>query len=709
MIQKGVNSWVTCAARFCTLTQPMNAPQNTRVIRFGPFEADLRTRELRKHGLKLKLQEQPFQVLAILLQHPGELVTREEICSSLWPEGTFIDFDHGLNTAVRRLRDALNDNADTPRFIETLPKRWYRFIGPVEKLCTEEATQDSTGVRGTATVTADGVTQPSPIGNDVVGNFGYLGHITEFEPLRDAAVPVLVDPSILPTGNPEQEIKGWQSKRTIVTRLLVLVVAMLGMVVAASMVRDHIRSKNVNQVVIKSIAVLPLRNLSGDPAQEYLADGITEELIGRLAGIHKLRVISRTSVMRFKNTQLSVPDIAKMLGVDAIVEGSIIREGNRIRVHAQLIRAATDDHFWSESYTRELHDVLALDADVAQAIASKIEVTITGDEHRRLAISRSVSPDVFEDYLKGRFALAKRNNKANIEESIMYFNEAIDKDPTYAPSYLGLGTAYWNLTLVFMGESPGPERPRVIQAARKALELDPELADAHVLIGATAAQQWRWAEAETEYHRALDLKPNDAAAYSELAWWLDCQGRTEEAVKARERARELDPLAVSGADQGFDLLFARHYDEAVHVLRSALVIKPDDAYAQWILGFVLIANHQLQQAISELETAVSASNRSPAVVGLLADAYAQAGRRRDALRLLEELKKRNQTGYVPPAAFVLAYLGLGDRDQAFVWLEQGYKEQSNVLQTLKVLPAFDRIRTDPRFVDLVRRVGLASP
>lgn len=697
----------------------MGTLQNARIIRFGPFEADLHTRELRKHGLKLKLQEQPFQVLAILLQHPGELVTREVIRSSLWPEGTFIDSDHGLNTAVRRLRDALNDNADTPRFIETLPRRGYRFIGSTEKLCTEGAAQDPTAILPTPMATVDGATQPSRLGDDLVKNSGDFGRETVFALATVAAVTASADPNNLPTsssstGYPSpstlspQIAEEPQSRRTTVTRVLLPATVMLGLVVAASVMTYQIRGKKANQPVIRSIAVLPLRNLSGDPAQEYLADGITEELIGRLAGIHNLRVISRTSVMRLKNTQLSVPEIAKTLDVDTIVEGSIIREGNRIRVHAQLIRAATDDHFWSESYTRELHDVLALDADVAQAIASKIEVTITGDEHRRLAESRSVSPEVFEDYLKGRSALTKLNNKANIEESVVYFNHAIDKDPTYAPSYLGLGAAYWNLTLVFMGESPEPERPKVIQAARKALELDPELADAHVLIGAIAAQQWHWAEAETEYHRALDLKPNDAVAYSELAWWLDCQGRTEEAVRARQRAREIDPLAVSGASQGFDLLFARRYDDAVHVLRSALAVKPDDAYALWILGFVLIANHQPQQAIPELETAASASNRSPAVVGLLANAYAQAGQRLDALRLLEELEKRKQTGYVPPAAFVLAYLGIGDNNQAFVWLEQGYKEHSNILQTLKVLPTFDPVRTDPRFIDLVHRVGLDS-
>jgi TolB-like protein/Tfp pilus assembly protein PilF len=465
-------------------------------------------------------------------------------------------------------------------------------------------------------------------------------------------------------------------------------------------------AKEKGQPAITSLAVLPLKNLSGNPTQEYLADGMTEELIGRLAGIHNLRVISRTSVMHFKDTQLSMPDIAKTLGVDALVEGSVIREGSRIRVHAQLIRGATDEHFWSETYDRDLRDVLALQSDVAQAIARKVEVTVSGEEHTRLAAVRPVSPEVYENYLKGRSALAKNNNRTNTEETIGYFNEAIRKDPTFAPSYLGLAEAYSDLASVFIGGVAERERPKSILAARKALELDPELVEAHVLLADMAQQQWHWAEAEAEYRRALELSPNSAAAYSAFAGWLVSQGRTEEAVTSCRRARELDPLAVPGTNLAWMLFYARRYDDAVQELRSVLAVRPDDAFALWILGFALIANHHPQEAVPVLEKGVSTSNRSPAIVGLLVHAYAQAGRRADALRLLEELKRRKQTGYVPAAAFVKAYLGLGEYDQAFFWLEEAYKEQSNLLQFLKVHPIFDPVRDDPRFKDLVRRVGL---
>jgi TolB-like protein/Tfp pilus assembly protein PilF len=480
--------------------------------------------------------------------------------------------------------------------------------------------------------------------------------------------------------------------------------ALVLLALAYGLVRRHLGE--APQPRIKSLAVLPLKNLSGDPAQEYLADGITEALIGRLSGIHDLRVISRTSVTRFKDTQLSAPEIAKTLGVDALVEGSVMRQGNRIRVHAQLIRAATDEHFWSEAYDRELRDALALESDVAQSIAKKVEVTVTGEEHARLTAARSVSPEVYENYLKGRFALGESNSKAEVEESIGYFEQAIKRDPTFAPAYVGLATAHSKLGSVFVGAPPETERTNVENAARKALELDPEIAEAHAQLANIRQEEWQWTESESEYRRALELNPNDAVAHNGLARWLLCQGRTDEALAWAQRGRELDPVAVSGTDIGWILFQARRYDEAMHELRSVLAVRPDDASALWFLGFVLIANRQPDQAIPVLEKARSVSGRSPGVFGVLVRAYAHAGRRADALQLLEELKKRRQAGYVPAAAFVNAYLGLGDKEQAFVWLERGYQEHSNILQWLKVHPYFDPLRDDARFKDLVHRVGL---
>ena len=484
-------------------------------------------------------------------------------------------------------------------------------------------------------------------------------------------------------------------------------VVLLGGLLAVVYIMSRSRAEDASRSKIKSLAVLPLKNLSGDPTQEYLADGITEALIGRLAGIHNLRVISHTSVMRFKNPEMSVPQIAKTLGVDAIVEGSVIREGNRIRVTAQLIRGATDEHFWSETYDREMSDALTLESELAQTVAKKVEVTVSGEEHARLAARRSVAPEVYESYLKGWYAFSNGNSRTGLEESIRYFEDAKKKDPTFAPAYIGIAQAYGELGTVYIGAPPEEMRPKVLDQVRKALELDPNLAEAHVLLAEVQLDDWQWADSEAEFRRALELSPNNADAHAGLASWFLCHGRTDEALIWARRGRELDPFSVSGTDVGWILFQARHYDEAIRELRSELAVQPDDAGTLWYLGFVLIANNQAGDAIPVLEKATSLSNRSPGVIGVLIRAYAHAGRRSDALRLLAELKSRKKAGYVPAAAFVNAYLGLDENEEAFAWLERAFTEKSNILLFLKVHPYFDPLRGDPRFADLVRRAGLA--
>lgn len=642
------------------------APQPVRLrepIKFGEdFELDLAARRLSRGNRVLKVERIPLEIMVLLIEHWGEIVPRDEIVARVWGKGAFLDTDNSIRGAIRKIRQALKDDPEQPHFIQTITGQGYRFIAPL--LGAQEE-------KGAA----------APLGEAVRRVEARSEAPTHAELVHRAGIP------------------------RARLRLVLAVAAGFALLAIAYVTFRH-READMITPKIKSIAVLPMKNLSGDAAQEYLADGITEEIIGRLAGIHNLRVISRTSVMHFKDTQFSIPEIAKTLGVDALVEGSVIRERSRIRVHAQLIRGATDEHFWSETYDRDLRDVLALQSDVAQAIARKVEVTLSGEEHNRLAAVRPVSPEVYENYLKGRFALATSKNRTNTQETIAYFNEAIRKDPTFAPSYLGLAEAYSDLATVFIGGVAERERPKSILAARKALELDSELVEAHVLLADLAQQQWRWSEAEAEYRRALELSPNNAAAYSAFAGWLVTQGRTEEAVRSCRRARELDPLAVPGTNLAWMLFYSRRYNDAVQELRSVLAVTPDDAFALWILGFALIADHHPEEAVPVLEKGVSVSNRTPAIIGLLIHAYAQAGRRADALRLLEELKRRKRTGNVPAAAFVKAYLGLGEYDRVFFWLEEAFKEQSNLLQFLKVHPIFDPVRGDPRFNDLVHRVGL---
>jgi TolB-like protein/DNA-binding winged helix-turn-helix (wHTH) protein/Tfp pilus assembly protein PilF len=628
-------------------------------VRFEGYQVDLQTGELRKNGTKVRLSGQPFQILALLLERPGELISREELRTRLWPNEVFVDFDHSLNAAVNKLREALCDSTSDVRLIETLPKRGYRFIGLIE-------TRDK---------------------------------------------PATVQVALAPPGPAPPAPRNRLNRLDItLNHALALSVLVLAGLLTGLYVYSR-RSHTSGDVVpaIHSIAVLPLKNLSGDPAQEYFVDGMTEEIIGRLSMIRGLRVISRTSAMHFKDTRAPLPEIAKALGVDAMVEGSVIRDGGRVRVHAQLIRAATDEHFWSETYDRELGDALALESEVAQAIAARVEVTVTGAERARLVAARQVSPDVYENFLKGQ--LAERSNSPSAKQkSIAYFEEAIKKDPAFAPAYLGLAQAYGALGMPGVGGAPPRElQPKVTSLIRKALELDPALPGAHALMGSLYQMQWQWNDAEREYKLALELDPNDAGAHLSFSSWLLSQGRTEEALAWSRRARELDPIGITGNTMGWILFQSHHYDEAIRELRSDLAVHQDDAstyWSCWFLGFALIANAQADEAIPVLEKALALSERNPAVIGVLVRAYAHAGRRTEALRLLDELRRRQQAGYVPSAALVNAYLGLGNNEQTFFWLERAFKERSPILQYIKVHPFFDPLRGDPRFADLVRRVGL---
>jgi TolB-like protein/DNA-binding winged helix-turn-helix (wHTH) protein/tetratricopeptide (TPR) repeat protein len=627
-----------------------------RQYEFGEFTLDESRYRLQQGDRVLRLEKRPMELLLLLVERHGDLVTRDEIADKLWGKDIFVDVDHSINTAVRKVRQVLRDDTEEPRYVETVVGKGYRFAAPV--VC-----------KNGASISASAAPQASipTVSEPVVG----IDEAKRRPARRSPAIGAFVGLALIAAG------AFWYQGR---------------------------RAKSAVQPAIKSIAVLPLKNLSGDPSQEYLADGMTEELIGRLSSIRDLRVLSRTSVMSFKDTKLGLPEIAKTLKVDAVVEGSVIREGNRIRVHAQLIRAATDEHFWSQEYDRGVQDVLGLQSDIAQAIAEKVEVTITGKERERLVAARPVAPEVYESYLKG-MRLADGNTKTEVEQSIAYFEEATEKDPTFAQGYVGLAEAYDRLGYIFVGISPTEVRPKVMRAAQKAIELNPELAGAHAMLADVYQLQWQWTNAEAEYKRALELKPNDADAQLGYASWLICQGRLDEAVAWSRRVGELQPLD-SDASVSWILFNARRYDDALSEVRSVLAVHPDSAMAYWVLGFVLIGKAQNEEAISILEKGASMTNRSPGTIGLLATAYAEAGHRSEALKLVNELKQRRLQGYIPAGAFIYPYLALRDYDEAFFWFEEAYKEQSSILQFLKVLPLFDPARGDPRFQDLLRRVGL---
>ena len=613
-------------------------------IRFGVFEVDLQSGELRRQGLKVKLQEQPFQVLVMLLVRPGEVVAREELQSKLWPADTFVDFDRGLNKAINRLREALGDGADSPRFIETLPRRGYRFIAPVK--------------------TAGTRLRLRPSENSHPG-----GSLRKRWLLASAGV------------------------------LLGITLLSLGLNVGG--MRYRLLSQRA-QPRIESIAVLPLQNLSGDPAQEYFADGMTDELITEIAKIGSLRVMSRTSIMQYKGAHKRLPVIARELGVDAIVEGTVVRSGPKVRITAQLIQARDDRHLWSDKYEGDLGDVLKLQGEVAEAIAGQIQIKLTPQEHAILARARPINPQAYEAYLAGNYF----RNKMEGGKSIELFTRAIELDPAYAQGYAGLSMSYVYLGIFGLRPS-GEVYPKARAAAMKALELDETVAEAHLtLADVKKGYDWDWVGAEAAYKRALELNPSYSMAHALYADYLSKMRRHEEAIAEARQARKLDPISVhTNVVLGMTLYRARRYDEAMGACQKALELDPNDPYALWFQALADEQKHQLPEAIAKLKKAVSLSG-APLFRALMANAYALAGERSKALNVLDELKVLSKRGYVSPLDFAVVYTGLGDRDSAFQWLEKAYQERTMRIQELPE-PLFDSLRSDPRFPDLMRRIGLS--
>jgi TolB-like protein/DNA-binding winged helix-turn-helix (wHTH) protein/Tfp pilus assembly protein PilF len=625
----------------------------------------MRAGEVRKHGIRLKLHGQPFQVLSLLLEHPGDVVTREELRQKLWPGDTFVDFDTGLNSAIKKLRDVLGDSADEPRYIETLPRRGYRFIAPL--VDPNPATVPSSA--------------PEP----------------GLHPAHETA-------SSQPAGSIVMAAESFFFTRL---RLLFGAAVVLLLLVAGFLVYRNTGTGSATQPAIKSLAVLPLKNLSGDASQDYLADGMTEALIGRLSEIHNLRVVSRTSMTRFKDTHLSVPEIATNLHVDAILEGSVIRDGSRIRVHAQLIRAATDEHFWSEAYDRELRDVLNLQSDVAQSIARRVEVTITGEERARLSSARTVDPEAYEAYLKGRYYWNKRTADG-MPKAALYFEQAISKDPSYGSAYSGLADC--NSGLAWHGfMSPAEVLPKAYAAAHKAVEIDPQSAEAHASLALVLSHKWDWAGAEVEFKRALELNPQYANAHHWYGDYLSIQGRHDEALVEAKRALELDPLNLMiGTWAGLRYYFARRYDGATEQSQSTVDLDPNFAAAHLILGECYVQQGKYKEGLDELQKATSLSGDSPLYMAQVGVSLALAREKKEALRVIRELQDISGKRYVSPYGIAQIYAALNDKEQTYKWLETAYRDRAVWMSYLAVDPVFNSIRSEERFRDLLGRVGLPS-
>jgi len=469
------------------------------------------------------------------------------------------------------------------------------------------------------------------------------------------------------------------------------------------------RSGDAGRPKIRSLAVLPLQNLSGDPSQDFIADGMTEELIGRLSRIHGLRVISRTSSMHFKNTQLALPEIGKLLAVDVIVEGSLVREGQQIRVHAQLIRAATDEHIWAGEYQRNYGSILEVQGEVARSIVEQIELNLSPEERARLASGRPVDPQAYENYLKGRYYFSQRTEDA-LHKSISSFQQAITSDPGYSPAYSGLAEAY--AMLGFRGGLPSKDALSLAKkAALKAIELDNTLAEPHASLAFIAeTYDWDWPGAEREYKQALELNPSYAQAHNWYAGYLTYTGRFNEGVAEAMRARELDPLSLplNNALAG-RLLAAGRYDEALGQVQRTLELDDHFAPAHQTLGWIYLHGGKQKEAIQEFQHALELSGAEDTDIQLdLGFACAVSGQRQEARRILLKLEQMRQQGIAPSASVAILYGALGETSEAFSWLEKAYQERDPQLTYLKAGRRFEPLRKDPRFGQFVGRVGLSD-
>ena len=623
------------------------------LVRFADFEVDLRAGQLRRKGARIRLQEQPFRLLTTLLESPGEVVTREELRGRLWPADTFVDFDHRLAAAVSKVRDALADSAENPRFVETIGRRGYRLMVPVELVAP------SVEERQLQAVPESQSSQPAQ---------------------RSSKEP----------------------------RIAWIGAALALFLVFGFFALRHWRQPNVTAAVprIASIAVLPLENLSNDPEQEYFAEGMTDEIITDLAKLPGIRVISRTSAIQYKGTHKTLPQIARELNVDAVVEGTVLRADNRVRIRTQLIYAPADRHIWAQAYERDLKDVLALQASLAQDIAGEIRLKLTSQQQANLAAARLVDPEAHELYLKGRFFWNKRD-QPGFAKAADYFQQAIAKDPNYAPAYAGLADAYalsGGFNLIPVSEV----MPRAKAAAEKALELDPNLAEAHASLGLIAPfLHWNWADAKKHYERAIELDPNYATAHHWYAeGYLMPMGQVDEAISEIRKAQQLDPLSpVIATDMGKELYFARKYDEAIAEFHRALEVDPSFVSAHNWISDTLLEKGNYLDAIAELEK-TKPFREERIYIRQTAYLHARMGRHAQARAELAKALHLSRGKPVSSGAVALTYAALRDRDKAFLWLEKAYAENSSFMTSLKFWSVFDPLRSDPRFADLLNRVGL---
>ena len=624
-----------------------------RRLRFDNFELDLRTEELRKHGVRLRLQGQPLQVLAALLKRAGDVVTLEELRAQIWTTDTFVDFDHSLHNAIARLREVLGDSAERPRFIETLPRRGYRFIAPV-----------------------DAGDPPAP-----------------------SAAAGSAPPAALPGHS-----------RLTKSHALLLTTAFALLVISIVLWLARTGGAPANAAPrLNSIAVLPLENLSGDPSQEFFADGMTDQLITDLAKVGSLRVISRTSVMRYKGTRKGLPEIARELNVDIIVEGSVIRSGQRVRVTAQLVQASTDQHLWAETYDRDRGDILKLQGEVADAIAGQVRAQLTPTQQALIRRAHAVNPEAYDAYLKGRLYFVNEFTKADsLKKAQRYFEESIQKDPSFALAYAGLADTY--VYLAFAGALQKDQAYKSAkEALAKALELDDSIGEAYDTLGVLSFDfDWDWDTADREFNRAIALAPSYSCAHEDRATFLAFTGRRAEALAELTKIDQLDYGFSAGQSESATYYALQDYPNLIESSRRSLLLDPNDWFQHFNLGVGYEGTGKLQEAISEYQKAMEISGNSRSAVAL-AHAYSAAGKKADAEKILHDLERKLRDTSASPYTMATIYAGLGENDKAFELLEKAYTEKSlDFALPLRSDLLLDSLRPDPRFQSLLRGMALKN-
>ncbi len=656
-----------------------------QVFRFGPFESRPASRELYRHGLKLKVRPQPLQLLNVLLSHPGQVVTRETLREQLWSSETFVDFEQGLNTAVKELRAVLGDGASHPRYIQTLPKLGYRFIGLVDVVARP------------VSMIRDVNLQPEP------------GAASQPDGGESSATE---EPELVEAGEEEVvETKSARGPWALGVALTLIAALAAGGYFYWSRIQRRTEPAAAGR---RMLAVLPFENLTGDASQEYFSDGLTEEMIAQMGRTdpEHLGVIARTSVMHYKHTQEPMNQIGKELGAEYLLEGSVRREADKVRITAQLIRANDQSHVWSHQFERTPDSLLSLQGEIAQEISDAIELTIGNPRVPQTALAASSpapkSYEAFDLYLQGRYFWNKRTQEG-FYKATDCFQRAIAKDPGYARAYAGLADSYALMAAYYV--APQNELiPKARAAALKSLELDESLAEAHTSLALIAQNyDWDWQTADKEFRRAIALDPNYATGQHWYAEHLAFQGRFDEAFRNFERARQLDPLSlIIQTDHAVALLFARQYDRAIAQLEAVKAVEPGFSRAGMV-GLMYARQGRTEEALADVAKFPREEKHICIWIWHYQTyIYGLAGRQKDAEEALDKLLDYGRHEPLDPMVFVVPYIGVGDKDKALSYLEKSIAAHSPGLVSLKVDPVYDPLRGDPRFQSLLQRVGLAQ-